>query len=76
LSRLRALAKNAPAEPTSASTAVGFSGESVQPVCAWATIGNINTAIATSAMRAIFVCEMQIILFIAVNPFNEVVGRR
>ncbi len=32
--RARAVENNAPAEPTSASTTVGFSGESVHPVCA------------------------------------------
>jgi len=32
--RARAVAKNAPAEPTRARIAVGFSGESVQPICA------------------------------------------
>ena len=34
LMRARAEAKNAPAEPTTARMAVGFSGESVQPFCA------------------------------------------
>src|SRR5580658_160739 len=34
LMRARAEAKNAPAEPTTARIAVGFSGESVQPSCA------------------------------------------
>ena len=34
LIRARAVAKNAPAEPTTARMAVGFSGESVQPTCA------------------------------------------
>jgi hypothetical protein len=33
-SRTRIAENNAPAPPTSASTAVGFSGESVHPVCA------------------------------------------
>jgi hypothetical protein len=32
--RVRAVEKNAPAEPTSARTAVGFSGEVRQPLCA------------------------------------------
>jgi hypothetical protein len=32
--RARAVAKKAPAEPTTARTAVGFSGEVRQPVCA------------------------------------------
>jgi hypothetical protein len=32
--RARVPAKNAPAEPTKARIAVGFSGESVQPFCA------------------------------------------
>src|ERR1035438_9176471 len=45
LKRRRAAARNAPAEPTTASTAVGFSGESVQPVCAWAITGTASTAI-------------------------------
>jgi hypothetical protein len=31
---VRAVAKNAPAEPTTARIAVGFSGELAQPVCA------------------------------------------
>ena len=37
LTRARAEAKNAPAEPTTARIAVGFSGESAQPLvpCAW-----------------------------------------
>jgi hypothetical protein len=35
LMRARAETKNALAEPTTARTAVGFSGELVQPVCAW-----------------------------------------
>ena len=34
LRRARTADHNAPTPPTSASTAVGFSGESVQPVCA------------------------------------------
>ncbi len=34
LMRARAEAKNAPAEPTTARIAVGFSGELVQPSCA------------------------------------------
>jgi hypothetical protein len=32
--RTRTIEMNAPADPTSARTTVGFSGESVQPVCA------------------------------------------
>ena len=33
--RVRAEAKNAPAPPTTARTAVGFSGELRHPLCAW-----------------------------------------
>ena len=32
--RVRAVARNAPTDPTTARTAVGFSGEVRQPVCA------------------------------------------
>lgn len=36
--RLRRIARPAPTEPKRASTIVGFSGESPQPLCAWATV--------------------------------------
>jgi hypothetical protein len=43
--RARTAENNAPAPPTSASTTVGFSGESVQPVCARSGIATAsNTA--------------------------------
>jgi hypothetical protein len=43
--RARTAEKSAPADPTSASTTVGFSGESVQPVCARSGIATAsNTA--------------------------------
>ena len=45
LIRSRTAENSAPAPPTSASTTVGFSGESVQPVCATSGAAiNTNTA--------------------------------
>jgi len=49
--RARADAKNAPAEPTTARIAVGFSGESVQPPCAWRGRVTANRTAKPSNMR-------------------------
>jgi hypothetical protein len=42
LTRARTAENSAPAPPTSASTAVGFSGESVHPVCACSVVVTRN----------------------------------
>lgn len=54
LMRARADAKNAPAEPTTARIAVGFSGESVQPPCAWRGRVTANKTAKPSNMRVDF----------------------
>jgi len=75
LKRCRTEEKNAPAQPTSANTAVGFSGESVQPVCAWATTGIAMTVNAIKANRTILFSEIRNTLFIAQSFQCEGLGR-
>lgn len=64
----RAEAKNAPAEPTTARIAVGFSGELVQPSCAW-------RGRATASRRAKPV-SIRVDFFTGVSPFWEGLGTR
>src|SRR5436305_12646053 len=54
--RLRAEAINAPAEPTIASSAVGFSGELTQPVCAFKGVATATTTM-NAANRTSFFME-------------------
>jgi hypothetical protein len=52
--RIRAEEIRNPAEPNIASTIVGFSGESVQPVCAWANAGIASNAKPTNKVQNAF----------------------
>ena len=52
--RARRLENSAPAPPTSASTTVGFSGESVQPVCACTGAATNNIAARARNVSAAF----------------------
>ena len=66
--RARAVVKNAPAEPTTARTAVGFSGEVTQPFCACS--GRVTV------QRRARPRNIRVDLFIDRSPLGEGVGAR
>ena len=56
--RARAVAKNAPAEPTTARMAVGFSGELAQPDCACSGSATHSKRAKPKIIRADFVMNV------------------
>jgi hypothetical protein len=67
--RLRTDVKQAPAHPTAASNAVGFSGESVHPLWACANRGAASIATTTNAIRTVVLLAIQD-TFIACSSFQ------
>ena len=58
LTRARAEAKNAPAEPTTARMAVGFSGEVSQPPCACSGMATANRRARLRNFKADFIADL------------------
>jgi hypothetical protein len=73
LMRARAETKNAPAEPTTARIAVGFSGEFSQPPCAWSGRATVRRrAKPKNESRDFFIDGLQLARYLQKSQFvNE-----
>jgi hypothetical protein len=69
--RARADAKNAPAEPTTARIAVGFSGEVTQPLCAWSGKVTQNKRAVAASQNVDFVIGVSVLSCNVTSGGNE-----
>src|SRR5271170_4704170 len=69
--RARADAKNAPAEPTTARMAVGFSGEVTHPFCAWSGRVAENKRAAAASQNVDFFINVGVLSCNVTSGGNE-----
>ena len=69
--RARADAKNAPAEPTTARMAVGFSGEVTHPLCAWRGRVTENKRAVAASQKVDFFINVSVLSCNVTSGGNE-----